>query len=67
MRELKTIQKYTEFNHKEGSRYELEDYDNDGIHMNYLELDKDGFGYNHKVLIEDKKEWDELCKLYPRS
>jgi len=55
MRELKTIQRYTEFNHKEGSKYKLEDYDDDGIHMNYSELDKDGFSHNHKVLREDKK------------
>lgn len=29
------------------------------------ETDKDGFGHFHKVLIKDRKEWDDLCKLYP--
>lgn len=67
MKELKTIKKYTKFTHKEGSKYELEDYDDDGLHVNYTEIDKDGFSHYHKVLRKDKKEWDELCQLYPRS
>jgi len=26
---------------------------------------KDGFSVFHKTLKRDKKEWDELCELYP--
>jgi len=65
MKKLTVTKKYTNFTHKIGSRYELEDYDDDGIHINYTEIDKDGFGHNHKVLIKDKKEWDVLIDKYP--
>lgn len=65
MKKLTVTKKYTKFTHKIGSRYELEDYDDDGMHINYTEIDKEGFGHNHKVLIKDKKEWDVLINKYP--
>ena len=65
MKELKTIKKYVEFSHKDGSKYYLEDYDDDGLHCNYTEVDKNRFWILHKVLRKDKDDWDELCRLYP--
>jgi hypothetical protein len=65
MKKLTVTKKYTKFTHRTDSRYELDDYDDDGIHVNYTEIDKDGFGQRHKVLIKDKKEWDFLCEKYP--
>ena len=37
----------------------------DGIHINYTEIDKNGYGKNHKVLIKDREFWHELCQKYP--
>lgn len=65
MKELVVTKKYKKFVHSEGSRYELEDYDDDGIHINYTEIDKDGYGKNHKVSIKDRESWHELCQKYP--
>lgn len=65
MLELKITKSYVKYTHKEGSRYRLEDIDDDGIHISYTEIDKAGFGHYHKVHKGDRKEWDELCKLYP--
>jgi hypothetical protein len=66
MKTLVTTKKYKKFTHQEGSRYELEEYDDDGIHINYSELDIKGFVKWHKVKIADKKQWDELVQKYPR-
>lgn len=65
MKELKITEKQVPFTHKTGSRYEFQEYGDDGLTVNYLEIDKDGFSYNHKVIIEDVKDWDCLCKTYP--
>ncbi len=64
-KELIIIKKYITFTHNKGSKYELDEYDDDGIHVIYKETKKDGFSVFHKTLKRDKKEWDELCELYP--
>lgn len=65
MKGLKITENLVEFTHKTGSRYVFEDYDDNGLTVNYLEIDKDGFGHYHKVLLEDVKDWNSLCKTYP--
>ena len=65
MHEIITIKKYVEFIHNEGSRYEFEDYDDDGVHIYFNERKKDENNTLHKVLVEDKKDWFELCEKYP--
>lgn len=47
MKELKTIKKYTKFIHKEGSKYELEDYDDDELQETFCE-----FGINYETLSD---------------
>ena len=65
MRELITVKSYEEFVHRPGSRYEITDYSDDGMHMTYTEIDKNGFGHHHQVRIKEREEWDKLCEMYP--
>lgn len=66
MKHLVTIQEYQDFFHKEGSRYELLYHDDDGRHIIYQEIGINGHVFDtHKVLKQDRKEWDELCELHP--
>jgi len=67
MKELKIIKKYTKFTHKEGSTYNLEEYGHDKYHGVYKEINEEGWDIFHIVSWDDRKEWDELCELYPHQ
>jgi hypothetical protein len=65
MEEVVTIKKTVKFLPRVGSKYEVQEVCDDGIHIKYLEIDKNLMGHTHIVKLTQRKGWDELVKLYP--